>query len=83
MTITYYKSESDTRPELTEYGKKTVYIRKNITEVQRTDEITGEIRTSYEYDEAALTYDEYDQYELKQQIADIEEVIVEIIGGAV
>lgn len=83
MTITYYKSESDTRPELAEYGKKTVYIRKNIAEVQRTDEITGETRTSYEYDEAKMSYSEYEQYELKQQIVDIEEAIVEIIGGAV
>lgn len=81
MTITYYKSESTIKPSTVEFGKTTVYLHKNIAEVQRTDEMTGETQTFYEYDEAALTYAEYEQYTAEQRLNDIEDVLAEIIGG--
>ena len=81
MAITYYKSESNSRPATVEYGKKTVYLHKNIREVQRTDEMSGETMIVYEYDEAVLTYPEYENYTAEQRLDDIEDVLAEIIGG--
>ena len=81
MPVIYHKSESDTRPALTERGKKTMYLRKNITEKQREDEMTGETKTYYEYDEAALSFADYEIYVDEQRLDDIETVIAEIIGG--
>ena len=80
MNITYIKSESTVRPALVEYGKTTVYLRRNITEEQRTEE--GITTTWFAYDEAALTYDEYRQFQNEQRLNDVEDVLAEIIGGA-
>lgn len=81
MIINYYKSESTVRPISPQFGKRTVYLRKNITETQRQDESTGESQTIYEYDEAALSYSAYEQYMTEQRLNDIEDVLAEIIGG--
>ena len=81
MTITYYKSESDTRPKPIEYGKKTVYLHKNIEEKTRTDEMTGETEIYYEYDEAKMSYSEYDEYTTELRLNDVEDVLAELIGG--
>ena len=83
MTLTYYKSESSVSPELTEFGKKTVYIRKNIEEKTGVDEMTGETETYYEYDEAKLTFAEYDEYMTELRLDDVEDVLAEIIGGGI
>lgn len=66
MILNYRKSQSSVYPELidTTSSKKYVYLRKNVVEVQSED-MNGEIYTTYEYDEAKLTKEEY-QYYLKE-----------------
>lgn len=83
----WYKSESTARPELidTTSSKVYVYVRKNIEEVERQDEQTGETYIVYVYDETKIPKDVYVIFENQMladsRIADIEEVITEIIGG--
>lgn len=64
MTLKFNKSQSSVYPELldTTSSKTTVYIRQNVKEIQSTDEDTGETYTTYEYEEAKLTKEEYEQY---------------------
>ena len=64
MTLNFYKSESNVKPELldTTSSKKVVYIRQNVVELEKTDENTGETYTYYEYEEAKLTKEEYEKY---------------------
>lgn len=81
MTLKFRYSESTVRPELIEFGKTTVYIHRNITEEQRTDPETQTTTTWYVYDEAALSYEQYTQYQNEQRLNDIEDVMAEIIGG--
>ena len=63
MKLNYKKSQSSVYPELidTTSSKKCVYLRKNVVEVQSED-MNGEIYTYYEYDEAKLIKEEYEQY---------------------
>ena len=64
MILNYTKSQSSIKPELidTTSSKTTVYIRKNIVENKKTDEMSGEETVFYEYDEAKLTKEEYQEY---------------------
>ena len=78
--MTYRKSESIERPETVEMSKTTVYLRKNITETTRTD-MDEQTYTVYEYDETAMSYEEYADYQAELRLDDIETVIAEIIGG--
>ena len=63
MNLGWYKSESTVKPlEVDETtSKKYIYIRKNITEVQKNDD-EGGTYTYFEYDEAKLTHSEYAIY---------------------
>lgn len=63
MKLTFYKSESAVKPELIDNtsSKVVTYIRQNIVEKQEIDDV-GESYTYYEYDEAKLTIEEYEQY---------------------
>ena len=81
MNVTFYRAESDTRPSATERGKQTMYIRKNITEKQREDDVTGETATYYEYDEAAMSFADFELYNDELRLDDIETVLAELIGG--
>ena len=83
MKLNYKKSQSSVYPELidTTSSKKYVYLRKNVVEVQSED-LNGEIYTTYEYDEAKLTKEEYEQYleelsvlDIQQQRADIDYIL--------
>ena len=83
MKLNYRKSQSSVYPELidTTSSKKYVYLRKNVVEVQSED-LNGEIYTTYEYDEAKLTKEEYEQYlkelsvlDIQQQRADIDYIL--------
>ena len=82
----WYKSESTSRPELinTTSSKVYVYVRKNIEEVEREDE-QGNTYIVYVYDETKIPKEVYSIFEgqmiADSRIADIEEVITEIIGG--
>ena len=83
----WYKSESTTKPEIVDStsSKIYVYVRKNIQEIEREDEQTGNKYIVYVYDETKIPKDVYSIFENQMQsdlrIADIEEVITEIIGG--
>lgn len=75
MILNYVKSESAIRPELidTTSSKTTVYLRKDITEKQRTNDMSNEKVTYYEYLEAKMTEDEYRQYLKELEIIDIQQ----------
>ena len=74
MKMNYAKSESTIKPELidTTSSKTTVYIRKNIIEKERMDKETGDSTTYYEYDEAKLNKEEYQEYLKELEIIDIQ-----------
>ena len=81
MKLKYVKSQSYVKNELvdTTSSKTTVYIRKNIVENKKTDEMSGEETVFYEYEEAKLTKAEYQEYlkelsiiDIRQQRADID-----------
>lgn len=85
MYINYIKSESAIKPELvdTTSSKKYTYLRKDIIETQKTDEISNETITLYEYQEAKLTKSEYQEYlaelsiiDIQQQRADIDYIAI-------
>ena len=75
MKLNYIKSQSSVKPDLvdTTSSKTTVYLRKNIIEKERVDEETGESTTYYEYDEAKLTKEEYQEYLKELEIIDIQQ----------
>lgn len=62
--LKWKKSESTVIPETidTISSKTTVYIRRNIKEVSRTDEMSGKDVIFYKYEEAKLTHAEYQKY---------------------
>ena len=74
MKLKYIKSQSSVKPDLidTTSSKTTVYIRKNIIEKERMDKETGDSATYYEYDEAKLTKEEYQEYLKELEIIDIQ-----------
>lgn len=59
--MTYYKVTSNDYPQLVDITSSptTVYLRKNIKAVDVEDEMAGNTRTEYHYDEAAISKDEY------------------------
>lgn len=59
--MNYYKATSNDYPQLVDITSSptTVYLRKNIKAVDVEDEMTGNTRTEYRYEEAAITKDEY------------------------
>lgn len=63
MELNYRKSQSSVYPELidTTSSKRYVYLRENVVETQSED-MDGKTCTYYEYDEAKLTKEEYEQY---------------------
>lgn len=75
MILNYIKSQSSISPELvdTTSSKKVVYLRKNVITKTETDEMTGEDRTYFEYEEAKLTKAEYAQYLKELEIIDIQQ----------
>ena len=75
MKLNYIKSQSSVKPELvdTTSSKTTVYIRKNIVENIKTDEMSGEETVFYEYEEAKLTKQEYQEYLKELEIIDIQQ----------
>lgn len=81
------KSESTERPKIIDKtsSRVYVYVRKNIEEVEKEDEQTGDKYIVYIYDEMKIPKEVYGIFEEQMQadlrLADIEEVITEIIGG--
>ena len=74
MKLNYIKSQSSVKPDLvdTTSSKTTVYIRQNIVENIKTDEMSGEQTVFYEYEEAKLTKQEYQEYLKELEIIDIQ-----------
>ena len=74
MKLNYIKSQSSVEPELvdTTSSKTTVYIRQNIVENKKTDEMPGKDTVFYEYEEAKLTKAEYKEYLKELEIIDIQ-----------
>ena len=74
MKLNYIKSQSSVKPDLidTTSSKTTVYIRKNIIEKERIDNETGDSTTYYEYDEAKLSKEVYQEYLKELEIIDIQ-----------
>ena len=74
MKLNYIKSQSSVKPDLvdTTSSKTIVYIRQNIVENIKTDEISGEETVFYEYEEAKLTKQEYQEYLKELEIIDIQ-----------
>lgn len=64
MILNWYKSESTVYPELVDNisSQYITYLRKNVVEKQVVDETTGDSHTVYEYDEAKLTKEQYEEY---------------------
>ena len=74
MKLNYVKSSSSVKPDLvdTTSSKTTVYIRQNIVENIKTDEMSGKETIFYEYEEAKLTKAEYKEYLKELEIIDIQ-----------
>lgn len=74
MKLNYIKSQSSVKPDLvdTTSSKVVVYLRQNIVENIKTDEMSGEETVFYEYEEAKLTKEEYQQYLKELEIIDIQ-----------
>ena len=74
MKLNYKKSQSSVKPDLidTTSSKVVVYLRQNIVENIKTDEMSGEETVFYEYEEANLTKKEYQEYLKELEIIDIQ-----------
>ena len=75
MKLNFIKSQSSVKPDLvdTTSSKVVVYIRQNIVENIKTDEMSGEETVFYEYEEAKLTKQEYQEYLKELEIIDIQQ----------
>ena len=74
MKLKYVKSQSSVKPDLidTTSSKVVVYLRQNIVENIKTDEMSGKETVFYEYEEAKLTKAEYKEYLKELEIIDIQ-----------
>ena len=74
MKLKYVKSQSSVKPDLvdTTSSKVVVYLRQNIVENIKIDEMSGEETVFYEYYEAKLTKAEYQEYLKELEIVDIQ-----------
>ena len=74
MKLNYIKSQSSVKPDLvdTTSSKVVVYLRQNIVENIKTDEMSGKETVFYEYEEAKLTKAEYQEYLKELEIIDIQ-----------
>lgn len=75
MKLDWHRNESNSKPIELEFAKTTIYLRKNIEEVEREREDRKE--TMYEWDEAAFTKAEYAQYLSEKNKADIDYICME------
>ena len=75
MKLNYIKSQSSVKPDLvdTTSSKVVVYLRQNIVENIKTDEMSDEETVFYDYEEAKLTKQEYKEYLKELEIIDIQQ----------
>lgn len=81
MILNYKTVQSNVKPELIDdtSSKRMVYLRRNIVASGEKNESDGTVTTSYTYEEAKLTKNEYAKYlaelnlkDIQQQRADID-----------
>ena len=74
MKLNFIKSQSSVKPDLvdTTSSKVVVYLRQNIVENIKADEMSGKETVFYEYEEAKLTKAEYKEYLKELEIIDIQ-----------
>ena len=74
MKLNYIKSQSSVKPDLvdTTSSKVVVYLRQNIIENIKTDEMYGEETVFQEDEEAKLTKQGYQEYLKELEIIDIQ-----------
>lgn len=77
MKLNFIKSQSSVKPDLvdTTSSKTTVYVRQNIVENKKIDEMSGEEIVFYDYEEAKLTNEEYTEYLKELELTDTLETI--------
>lgn len=61
MEPIYVHSESTVKPSTLEIGKRTVFLRKNIVEEERTNEL-GNTTIFYIYEEAKMSHEDFNKY---------------------
>ena len=74
MKLNFKTSQSSVKPDLVDTisSKAVVYLRQNIVENIKTDEMSGKETVFYEYEEAKLTKAEYQEYLKELEIIDIQ-----------
>ena len=74
MKLNYVKSQSSVKTDLmdTTSSKVVVYLRQNIVENIKTDEMSGEKTVFYEYEEAKLTKAKDQEYLKELEIIDMQ-----------
>ena len=75
-----FKSESGTMPLPIDdiSSPTTVYVNENVIEVERTDEMTGEITTFYQYDVRLFTREEWEKLQIIDSLVDLQVQILEM-----
>lgn len=80
----WYSGESTVNPALidTNSSKKYVYIRRNVEQHERIDEMTGDTVTYYSFEEMKIPRDVYDIFvktdALESEILDTQEALADI-----
>lgn len=83
----WYKAESTELPTVIDdtSSRVYVYVRKNIKEEQRADEVTGETVTVYVYDEIKIPKEVYEIFRIESEnevrISDVEDILAEMLFG--
>ena len=75
-----FKSESGTMPLPIDdiSSPTTVYVNENVTEVERTDEETGETTTVYQYDVRLFSREEWEKLQVADLLVDLQVQILEM-----
>ncbi len=87
MNNSWHKAESTVKPQLVEQIDSYIYLRKNIVEEKRKDEIQDAETVCYTYDECVLTTAEYSKIltdtldVTNSNLSDLESLVADYIGG--
>ena len=75
-----FKSESGTMPLPIDdiSSPTTVYVNENVVEVERTDEMTGETTTVYQYDVRLFSREEWEKLQIIDSLVDLQVQILEM-----
>ena len=73
-----FKSESGTMPLPIDdtSSPTTIYVNENVAEVERTDEMTGETTTAYQYDVRLFSREEWEKLQMAKRIIDLEIALI-------